>query len=159
MAVSTCKCCRIGAMHLIVRQELFHPPGKEVAVTTCAARCASCGAEAVLASQMGENIARRQARQAAYGEYLLGEDIFAFRRKYGLSVGAASTIFGKGKRAFSRYESKKSFPDRSTTKLLRMAMRFPCVLKALADDAEVDVPLWAERCEDAQAAADAQAAL
>ena len=147
-SVVSCKRCRNGAMHPIERQELFYPPGKEVVVTTLAARCDNCGIETVLSSQMNENITRRNARQAHYGEYLLGEDIFAFRRNYGLSQLAASKIFGKGKIAFSRYENEKSFPESSTTKLLRMAIRFPQMLKALADESQVEIPLWEARCAE-----------
>lgn len=132
--------------------ERFHPPGGEVEVRLLASRCTHCGRETVLASQLDENIERRRARRAAYGSYLLGEDIFAFRRKYGLTQQAASKIFGKGKIAFSRYETEASFPEESTTKLLKMAMRFPHVLKALADEAGVEIPLWQERCEDERAA-------
>ncbi len=102
-------------------------------------------------SQMEENLRRRAARKAHYGHYLLGEDIFAFRRKYGLTQQAASRIFGKGIIAFSRYESEKSFPDESTTKLIRTAMQRPAVLKDLADESGVKVPLWEERCADERA--------
>ena len=127
------------------RLEHFRPPSGEVVVSTLAARCDNCGAETVLPSQMAENIARRRTRQAQYGSNLLGEDILAFRRKYGLSQPAASKVFGKGKIAFSRYENEKTFPDDSTTKLLRVAMTFPDVLKHLADEAQVEIPLWSAR--------------
>ena len=78
---------------------------------------------------MEENLRRRAARKEHYGLFLLGEDIFAFRRKYGLTQQAASRLFGKGIIAFSRYETEKSYPDESTTKLIRAAMRRPELLK------------------------------
>lgn len=133
------------------REVLFRPPGKVVKVMTLASRCDSCGKETVLPSQMEENIARRAARQSEYGLNLLGEDIFAFRRKYGLTQQAVSKIFGKGTIAFSLYESEKSYPDASTTKLIRLAMKHSHVLKELADEAQVEIPLWAARCADEKA--------
>lgn len=139
-------------MRACERKELFHPPGKEVTVTLLGVVCDHCGMESVLSSQMAENIARRQARKSEYGEYLLGEEIFAFRRKYGLSQPAASAIFGKGKIAFSRYENEKSFPEISTTKLLRMAMKYSHVLKDLADESNVEIPLWDARSADERVA-------
>jgi HTH-type transcriptional regulator/antitoxin MqsA len=132
--------------------EVFNPPSGPVEVPLLAAKCNHCGRDMVLASQMEENIKRRSARREFYGSHLLGEDIFAFRRKYGLTQQAASKVFGKGKIAFSRYETEASFPEDSTTKLLKMAMRFPHVLKALADEEGVEIPLWQERCEDERAA-------
>jgi len=146
-----CKKCREGVMRPIERPEIFHPPTGDLTVMTLAAKCDHCGSERVLGSQIEENIARLQARKAHYGGHLLGEEIFEFRRKYGLSQTAASKIFGKGKIAFSRYENEKSFPDESTTKLLEMAMQFPQVLKALADKEEVEIPLWDLRVEDEKA--------
>jgi HTH-type transcriptional regulator/antitoxin MqsA len=139
-------------MQEVERQESFHPPGlSKVVVTLMGARCSHCGKETVLASQMEENLRRRAARKEHYGLFLLGEDIFAFRRKYGLTQKAASRIFGKGIIAFSRYETEKSYPDESTTKLIRAAMRRPELLKELADESDVEIPLWAERCADERA--------
>lgn len=100
---------------------------------------------------MEENLRLLRERKAGYGEHLLGEEIFAFRRKYGLSQQAAAKVFGKGKIAFSRYENEKTFPDDSARKLFQMAMHFPEVLKKLADDAGVEIPLWGMRLADSYA--------
>lgn len=124
---------------------MFHPPGKTVTVKTLATKCDQCGAETVLASQHEENLARLKAREAEYGLYLTGEAICAFRRKYGLTQQAVAKVFGKGLIAFSRYENEKSYPDESTTKLLRIAISRPDVLKQLADESGVEIPLWNER--------------
>lgn len=133
-------------MQPIERTEIFNPPTGEVKVQTHAARCNSCGHETVLPSQMTGNIERRRARQAAYGPHLLGEDIFAFRRKYGLTQPAAARIFGKGKSAFCRYENEATFPDDSTRLLIQQAMKRPEVLKDLANQAGVEIPLRDGRC-------------
>ncbi len=144
-----CRSCRKGSMQPIERTETYTPPGTDfVEITQLAARCDHCGKETVLPSQMEENLRRRAARKVHYGLYLLGEEIFAFRRKYGLTQQAASRLFGKGIIAFSRYESEKSYPDESTTKLIRAAMRHPALLKELADESGVEIPLWEARCAD-----------
>lgn len=139
-------------MEEVERTEVFRPADlPEVVVTLLGAKCSHCKKETVLASQMEENIRRRSARKVHYGQHLLGEDIFAFRRKYGLTQQAASRIFGKGIIAFSRYESEKSFPEASAAKLIRTAMRHPAVLKELADESGVEIPLWGARCADERA--------
>lgn len=139
-------------MRTIQQDQTFNPPGKSVVVTTLAAKCDQCGSVRVLANQIDENLSRLRARKEAYGKNFLGEEIFEFRRKYGLSQPAASQIFGKGKIAFSRYENEKTFPDESTRKLLGEAMKFSMVLKDLADDEGVEIPLWNTRCAEEKAA-------
>lgn len=146
--LTMCRRCRQGQMDSVERIELFHPPtGQAVEVRLLGARCNHCGKETVLASQAEENLRRRAARQVHYGEYLLGEDIFEFRRKWGLTQQAFSKIFGKGIIAFSRYETEKSYPDLSLTRLLTVAMSHPKVFKELADSAGIEIPFWASFCE------------
>ncbi len=130
------------------REKQFHPLGKMVAVVLRVSRCPNCGAELINAEQRRENLQRLRAREAKYGHLLLGEEIVALRKKYGLTQQAAAKIFGKGKIAFSRYENETSYPDQSTTKLLKQAIARADVLKALADEEGVAVPLWEARCED-----------
>jgi putative zinc finger/helix-turn-helix YgiT family protein len=110
--------------------------------------CDQCGTETTSASQHSENLRRLKARKEHYGALLMGEEIAALRKRYGLTQQAASRIFGKGKIAFSRYENEVTYPDDSTTRLLAMAIAKPDALKWLADQAGEELPLWAERCED-----------
>ncbi len=143
-----CPVCRKGQLHAGVRTEVFHPHGKDVTVELLVSSCDNCGEETTRASQHDENLRRLAARKAQYDGLLLGEEIVALRKRYGLTQQAASAIFGKGKIAFSRYENEVTYPDESTTLMLRMAIEKPDVLKWLADQAGVPVPLWQERCED-----------
>jgi putative zinc finger/helix-turn-helix YgiT family protein len=143
-----CPVCRQGQLHAGVRTEVFHPRGKDVTVELLVSRCEACGEETTRASQHDENLRRLAARKAEYDGLLMGEEIVALRKRYGLTQQAASTIFGKGKIAFSRYENEVTYPDESTTLMLRMAIEKPDSLKWLADHAGVPVPLWQERCED-----------
>jgi putative zinc finger/helix-turn-helix YgiT family protein len=145
-----CPACRKGHLHTIERTETFRPRDAEVRVELLASRCDSCGVETVRASQHNENLHRLAARKAQYGNLLMGEEIVALRKRYGLTQQAASRIFGKGLIAFSRYENEVSYPDDSTTLLLTMAIEKPDTMKWLADRAGVDLPLWTERCQDSR---------
>jgi putative zinc finger/helix-turn-helix YgiT family protein len=143
-----CPVCRKGLLHASVRTEVFHPHGRDVAVELLVSRCDTCGEETTRASQHDENLRRLAARKAEYKAVLMGEEIVALRSRYGLTQQAASKVFGKGKIAFSRYENEVTYPDESTTLMLRMAIEKPDSLKWLADQAGVPVPLWPERCEE-----------
>lgn len=149
-ALRTCPSCGIGHLHEGSRERVFHPNGKKLAVPLLTSVCDSCHAEATTSSQHDENLRRLAARKAHYGELLMGEEILALRRRYGLTQQLASRIFGKGKIAFSRYESETTYPDDSTTRLITMAIEKPDTLKWLADQEGVEIPLWKERCEDRQ---------
>lgn len=146
----TCPACKKGHMHLAERTREFSPKGKTLQVTLLTTRCDQCGADKTLASQQKENLARLAARKAHYGNLLMGEEILAIRRRYGLTQQDASTIFGKGIIAFSRYENEVTYPDDSTTLLLQLAIESPTVIKNLADKAGIELPLWSVRCEDEQ---------
>ena len=143
-----CPICRKGRLHASVRTEIFHPHGKDVVVELLTSRCDACGEDTTLVSQHDENLRRLARRKAEYGGLLMGEEILALRSRYGLTQQAASRVFGKGKIAFSRYENEVTYPDETTTLMLRMAIDKPDSLKWLADQAGVPVPLWQERCED-----------
>jgi HTH-type transcriptional regulator/antitoxin MqsA len=143
-----CPSCQDGELQPTSYDEIFKPRGKEIRVTLLSSQCSACGANFTSGSQHDENLKRLAQRRAEYGDVLLGEDIVAFRLRYGITQTAAARIFGKSKIAFSRYENEAFYPDDSTTKLLRLAMDMPQVLKKLADAAGVPIPLWEARCAD-----------
>lgn len=148
--IPPCPACRLGHLHPAERVRKFSPHGQTVEVQLLTSRCDHCGVETTRAAQHKENLVRLAARKAHYGGLLLGEDILALRKRYGLTQQDASKIFGKGKIAFSRYENEVTYPDDSTTLLLQLAIDSPSVIKSLADKANVAIPLWSARCEDEQ---------
>jgi putative zinc finger/helix-turn-helix YgiT family protein len=150
MKLPVCPACKQGCLHAALRTRTFHPSGKAVEVQLLTSQCDHCEVQTTRADQHDENLRRLAARKASYGSLLMGEEILSLRKRYGLTQQAAAKIFGKGKIAFSRYENEATFPGQSTTLLLRVAIEKPDVIKALADIANVGLPLWAERCEDAQ---------
>jgi len=143
-----CPVCRAGHLCPTTRTRVYAPRGTQVEVLLQTSLCDACGQETTRAAQHRQNLQALAARKSRYGDVLMGEEILAFRKRYGLTQQQASTIFGKGKIAFSRYESETSYPDESTTLLLCLAMEHPATLKRLADKARVQIPLWNERCED-----------
>lgn len=149
-ALPLCPACRRGHLHPATETEVFHPHGHRVQVELLTSRCDACGEHTTRYAEQQENLVRLAARKVHYGGLLLGEDILALRKRYGLTQQNASKVFGKGKIAFSRYENEATYPDDSTTLLLRLAIESPAVIKSLADKAQVALPLWQERCEDEQ---------
>ena len=143
-----CPACRQGHLHAITHTEVFRPRGVEVVVELHASKCDACGVQTTRASQHDENLRRLAARKPQYGNVLMGEEIMALRKRYGLTQQAAAKIFGKGKIAFSRYENEVTYPDEGTMLMLSMALEKPDSLKWLADRAGVELPLWRERYED-----------
>ena len=146
----TCPACRAGHLHAATQVRQFNPRGHAVNVELQTSRCDQCGIETTRASQHKDNLTRLAARKAQYGTVLMGEEILALRKQYGLTQQQASLLFGKGKIAFSRYENETTYPDDSTSLLLKLAIESPAVIKSLADKAHIEMPLWAARCEDDQ---------
>jgi HTH-type transcriptional regulator/antitoxin MqsA len=143
-----CRECNIGILQPATWQQHFAPLGKPISVELLTSVCDHCGDESISTAQQEENLRRLKARKVHYGALLMGEELVAFRLKYGLTQKMAAQIFGKGKIAFSRYENEVSYPDASTTKLLNLAIRSPEALKLLAEDAGIEIPLWEARMED-----------
>ncbi len=145
-----CPVCRKGQLLTSTTQREFHPRGALVSIELLASLCNHCGKQTIRASQHQENLHRLADRKnlPEYDGLLLGEQILALRHRYGLKQQDASKVFGKGKIAFSRYENEVTYPDDSTTLLLRMAIDKPDCMKWLADQAGVELPLWDVRCEE-----------
>lgn len=136
---TVCPLCNQGRLHAAERVRVFEPHGKRIEVRLQTMACEACGETVTSASQHVENLQALAARKAHYGNLLMGEEILALRKLYGLTQQQASKVFGKGKIAFSRYESETSFPDVSTTLLLTLAIERPEVMRDLAEKAGVEL--------------------
>jgi len=84
-------------------------------------------------------------RKVHYGEWLMGEEILRLRKRYGITQQQASEIFGKGKIAFSRYETETSFPDLSLARMMSLALTDASFMRQLAVIAGVELPLLEKR--------------
>lgn len=142
-------CPSCGNEKLISRSDarLFHPPGvsEPVLVTMWSSVCSDCGAKVTTSQQRRNNLQALAARKSFYGEWLMGEEIVQLRKKYGITQQQASEIFGKGKVAFSRYETEASFPDLTMSKMMALALRDASVMAQLATMAGVKLPLLEKR--------------
>lgn len=149
---ATCPVCRQGRLLPGTQRRQFRPRGKPVMLELLTSVCDRCGQHTASADQHSQNLQRLAGRKhlPEYDGLLLGEQILALRHRYGLKQQDASKIFGKGKIAFSRYENEVTYPDESTTLLLRMAIDKPDCMKWLADQAKVELPLWEVRCEESK---------
>lgn len=134
-----CPACRSGRLHPAERMRVYQPQGKRVEVRLQTMACDACGETTTTALQHAENLQALAARKVHYGNLLMGEEILALRKRYGLTQQQASKVFGKGKIAFSRYESETSYPDESTTLLLTLAIERPEVMRDLAERASVEL--------------------
>lgn len=148
MESKICRICKQGSLHEATKVRNFYPNKKTVSVELLEMRCDCCKAVTMTSAQHSENLRRLTARKSQYDGQLMGEEIVAFRKKYGLTQKQASKIIGKGVIAFSRYENEEFYPDMSTRLLLELVMTRPDILKALADKAGVTIPLWKEREEE-----------
>lgn len=147
-----CPNCGSTRLKSVTFEETYRPRGTEVVVKLLGTKCLACGHEAGTWSQHDENLKRLAARKTRYDGLLMGEEIVALRKRYGLTQQAAAKIFGKGKIAFSRYENEASYPDDSTTLMLQAAIEMPRFIKWLADRAGVELPMWRQRMRDDAAA-------
>ena len=145
-----CPSCRTGHLQVGQRERAFHPHGQTLVIPLLTSVCEHCGAEVTSPTQYDENLRRLAARKDQYGSRLIGEEIIALRLRFGLTQQVASRIFGKSNSTFSRYESETTYPDKSTTHLISMAIAKPETLKWLADQADIEIPLWGDRSEDEQ---------
>lgn len=143
-----CPACDSARLTQETWEEVFHPRGREIKVSLLRWRCLKCQHAFGDLRQLRENTKRLEARKADYDGLLMGQEIVALRKRYGLTQVAAARIFGKGKIAFSRYENEASYPDEGTTLMLQAAIEMPRFIKWLADRAGVELPLWKQRMRD-----------
>ena len=107
--------------------------------------CNNCHAKVTTRAQRASNLDALAARKAHYGEWLTGEEVLMLRRRYGITQQQASEIFGKGKIAFSRYETEASYPDLSMARMMKLALADASFMKQLAAQAGMELPLIEKR--------------
>lgn len=140
-----CKFCHQGHLFPIVEVRKFKPNGEVVTVDLLRSECDHCDCVTTLSSQHTENLKRLAARKADYGNQLLGEEFFAFRRYYGLTLDHCAELFGITKRAYASYEAEKSRPRGPARVLIQLAIDKPFIVKELGILAGVEIPMWESR--------------
>lgn len=137
MSDHSCPICSSSNLSAAVRTKVFARPHGEVTVELLYSHCADCGSDLVTEEQSVENKKRMRAREKQYEGFLTGQQIFALRRRYGLTQKDAAKIFGGGPIAFSKYESEDIVPTEAMNKLLWLATEMPETVQRLAHAANI----------------------
>lgn len=103
------------------------------------AMCDKCGTRGYLPGQRDANQQLIREYQSALLGYISPSDVLAVREKYLLTQEQAGTIFGGGKQGFSKWECGKAAPAGPTARLIKLALKHPDVMRALAADAGVQL--------------------
>lgn len=142
----TCRSCKTGQLRPSQRSKTFSPPGVgPVTVQLLQSICGHCSQHANLVSQHDENLRRLAARKESYGPHFLGEELFSFRRQYGLRQGAVEAIFGLDYGQWDLFENEAAYPAEGARKLIELAMNEPLVLQHLASSTKQRIPLFSQR--------------
>lgn len=103
------------------------------------ALCNKCGTRGYLPGQRQENQKLVHQYQAKLVGYISPSDVLALREKYLLTQKQAQKIFGGGSQSFSKWERGITSPAGPTARLIKLALRYPEVMRDLARDAGVRI--------------------
>jgi len=126
MNKNICPICETGTLsdqvhvgEIQYRQQVIRVPELEFS------RCDSCGADPVQAKQAKRNQVRYSDAKRTTDGLLSSADIRTARRYLGLTQHAASSVFGGGLNAFSKYERGEVIQSEAMDKLIRLTCRYP----------------------------------
>lgn len=127
-----CPQCEKGRLTPSVYADDFQHEGQVIRVDGLECYiCDQCGADPVYPDQIRRNHARvADAKRQSDGR-LTGADIRSLRDRLGLTQQDASTIFGGGANAFSKYERGDVLQSDSMDRLLRLVSMHPKLLAQL----------------------------
>ncbi len=103
------------------------------------AQCSCCKVRGFLPGQRDANFALIKAYQGKLPGFISRSDLLALREQYGLTQQDANLIFGGGTQGYSKWERGLNVPAGPTARLIKMALKFPEVLKTLAAEVGIDV--------------------
>jgi len=128
--------CNAGALGEVTYSDTFNVDGNQFSVAGLKKfACDSCDYSIMTPAQIASNEALIDAaRRAAKARYLLaGTEIKALRERLGITQQQASSIFGGGKNAFSKYERGVVLQSEAMDNLLRLVDRYPGLLEDLRE--------------------------
>ncbi len=145
--MQNCPVCQTGELVAFDEVRQFNPPSLDtpLEVRLTSSMCSRCQAKVTTGDQRTSNLQALAGRKVHYGEWLMGEEVLKLRKRYGITQQQASEIFGKGKIAFSRYETEASFPDLSLARMMSLALTDASFMRQLAVMAGVELPLLEKR--------------
>ena len=121
-----CPLCETGTLSEQVHTGEIQYHGRTVQVPDLEyCLCGNCGADPVLTKQAKRNQVRFSDAKRAVNGLLSSADIRKARRYLGLTQHAASSMFGGGLNAFSKYERGEVIQSEAMDKLIRVSCRYP----------------------------------
>jgi len=122
---NTCPICETGTLSKQVHTGEIQYRGRTVRVDGLEySLCKKCGADPVLAEQAKRNQVRFSDAKREIDGLLSSADIRKARRYLGLTQHAASSVFGGGLNAFSKYERGEVIQSKAMDKLIRVSCRY-----------------------------------
>ncbi|MDK2126250.1 type II TA system antitoxin MqsA family protein [Parachitinimonas caeni] len=137
-----CPVCRKGHLQPATYMRTFAPDGVAISVELHTSRCDQCGETTTNAAQHKGNLRALAERKSSYGDVLMGEEILALRKRYGISQQQAAKTFGIDVEAFACFEREENYPTKMIKILITSAIENPRTMKSLADKAGIELPLW-----------------
>ena len=125
MNKNTCPICETGTLSKQVHTGEIKYRGRVVQVDDLEySLCNKCGADPVLVEQAKRNQVRFSDAKRKIDGLLSSSDIRKARRYLGLTQHAASSVFGGGLNAFSKYERGEVIQSEAMDKLIRVTCRY-----------------------------------
>ncbi|MDP1689324.1 MAG: type II toxin-antitoxin system MqsA family antitoxin [bacterium] len=103
--------------------------------------CNICGTRGYLHGQRKENQHLIQNYQSSLLGYISPSDVLAIREKYELTQKEANKIFGGGSQGFSKWERGVTSPAGTTARLIKLALKYPEVMRALAKESDINLAM------------------
>lgn len=123
--MSLCKVCGSNDISVFSEEDRFNYKGAELLFTMEYSICNGCEREFISKEQIKQNDHRIREAKKAFDGLLTSSEIRAIRKKLGLTQEQASTVFGGGKNAFSKYEIGTVSQSVAMDKLIRLASEQP----------------------------------
>ena len=135
MKPETCPICEVG--ELVPKSHIVKLPYKGVDISVGEveySECNSCSSDPVLSGQAKRNQVRFADAKRDHEGLLLSSEIKSIRKLLGLTQRKASSKFGGGLNAFSKYERGEVIQSEPMDKLLRVACEVEGVYEYLSSN-------------------------
>lgn len=127
-----CPSCEQGLLSPFHDRETFTYKGQSFTLENLEfSKCDTCGTQMVIPAQERRNSARVRDEFRKIDGYLTGEEIKAVRKRLNFTQIEASTLFGGGVNAFSKYERSEIVQSKAMDRLLRLLDTHPDALQSL----------------------------
>lgn len=127
-----CPICGEGNLHPSVGKNSVEYKGEKTELDMHYSECGICGSEQASAIQLRDNKRAMIAFRKQVDGLLTGKEVRALREYFNITQPEASTIFGGGPVAFSKYESDDVAQAESMDKFLRTALAVPAAFEYAA---------------------------